>query len=220
MPKKSKISQRLHSRHLKNRAERGKKTKKKKEQRKKAKTFLHPSSSSMASKKIFHARPNYIFPTSSSICDSKIAAVDGLFELDESDVWSNNNNQVSAFETTKKCIPSSKKLSGMKKMMSERKSVAAATSASLPVNIPDWSKILKDEYEEQVQRRRDHYQSDEDFDENDDGDQDGYRMPPHEYLARKRGASLSVHEGIGRTLKGRDLRSVRNAIWKKTGFED
>ncbi|GMN24762.1 hypothetical protein TIFTF001_000695 [Ficus carica] len=30
----------------------------------------------------------------------------------------------------------------------------------------------------------------------------------------------SLPEGIGRTLKGRDLSRVRNAIWEKTGFED
>ncbi|KAJ1395948.1 Senescence regulator S40 [Sesbania bispinosa] len=54
----------------------------------------------------------------------------------------------------------------------------------------------------------------------DDGDEGGVTIPPHEYLARTRGASHSVHEGIGRTLKGRDLRRVRNAIWKKVGFED
>ncbi|KAF2312106.1 hypothetical protein GH714_028067 [Hevea brasiliensis] len=44
-------------------------------------------------------------------------------------------------------------------------------------------------------------------------------VPPHEYLIRRR-ASFSVHEGKGRTLKGRDLRQVRNAIWEKVGFED
>ncbi|WMV44728.1 hypothetical protein MTR67_038113 [Solanum verrucosum] len=55
----------------------------------------------------------------------------------------------------------------------------------------------------------------------DDGDSDNEnRIPPHEYLARTRVASFSVHEGIGRTLKGRDLSRVRNAIWKKIGFED
>lgn len=187
--------------------------------------FLFILPSSMASKKIFHAsRPSYIFPT--SICDNKVGAVDGLFEFDESDVWSNNNNnQVSALETTKKPIPSCKKLiSGRKTMVvSERK-----TSASLPVNVPDWSQILKDDYKEQVARRHRHQISDDDdFDDDedhiDDEDVQGgncCRMPPHEYLARKRGASLSVHEGIGRTLKGRDLRRVRNAIWKKIGFED
>jgi hypothetical protein len=29
-----------------------------------------------------------------------------------------------------------------------------------------------------------------------------------------------VLEGVGRTLKGRDLRQVRNAIWRQTGFLD
>ena len=77
---------------------------------------------------------------------------------------------------------------------------------SLPVNVPDWSKILGGEW-----KLRDEYEEEEEENE---------RMPPHEYLARVRGASLSVHEGEGRTLKGRDLSRVRNAIWKKIGFED
>ncbi|KAJ1398460.1 Senescence regulator S40 [Sesbania bispinosa] len=90
--------------------------------------------------------------------------------------------------------------------------------ASLPVNIPDWSKILKEDYKEH--RKWESNELDV-GDENELGDQQGgIKIPPHEYLARTRGASLSVHEGIGRTLKGRDLRSVRNAIWKKVGFED
>ncbi|KAL2487457.1 hypothetical protein Adt_32213 [Abeliophyllum distichum] len=81
---------------------------------------------------------------------------------------------------------------------------------SLPVNIPDWSKILRDEYK--------NHGGDCEEDAGEDEDDGG--MPPHEYLARTRGASFSVHEGVGRTLKGRDLRRVRNAIWKQTGFED
>ncbi|CAI0540623.1 unnamed protein product [Linum tenue] len=39
-------------------------------------------------------------------------------------------------------------------------------------------------------------------------------------MVRTRIASFSVHEGVGRTLKGRDLSRVRNAIWEKTGFQD
>jgi hypothetical protein len=40
-------------------------------------------------------------------------------------------------------------------------------------------------------------------------------------MCRERAAaSFSVREGAGRTLKGRDLRRVRNAIWEKTGFQD
>ncbi|XP_047961458.1 uncharacterized protein LOC125206216 [Salvia hispanica] len=46
------------------------------------------------------------------------------------------------------------------------------------------------------------------------------QMPPHEYLARTRVASPSVQEGKGRTLKGRDLSKVRDAIWKQIGFQD
>ncbi|XWS43388.1 hypothetical protein CRYUN_Cryun16bG0099000 [Craigia yunnanensis] len=49
-------------------------------------------------------------------------------------------------------------------------------------------------------------------------------LPPHEIVARGSGVSpkttFSVLEGVGRTLKGRDLRQVRNAIWRKTGFLD
>nr|GMC96448.1 Chaperone protein like [Ipomoea batatas] len=32
--------------------------------------------------------------------------------------------------------------------------------------------------------------------------------------------TFSVFEGVGRTLKGRDLRRVRNAVFQKTGFID
>ncbi|XP_022144701.1 uncharacterized protein LOC111014325 [Momordica charantia] len=49
-------------------------------------------------------------------------------------------------------------------------------------------------------------------------------LPPHEIVARGSGVSpkttFSVLEGVGRTLKGRDLRRVRNAVWHKTGFLD
>ncbi|KAL9243507.1 hypothetical protein vseg_017384 [Gypsophila vaccaria] len=61
---------------------------------------------------------------------------------------------------------------------------------------------------------------DEDEDEDED-DIDGM-VPPHEYLAKKLArnqiSSFSVYEGIGRTLKGRDLSKVRNTILSKTGF--
>ncbi|KAL6273393.1 hypothetical protein ACE6H2_024085 [Prunus campanulata] len=59
-------------------------------------------------------------------------------------------------------------------------------------------------------------------DDDDDGDDE--MLPPHELVARGSGMSarttFSVLEGVGRTLKGRDLRQVRNAIWRKTGFLD
>ncbi|KAA8520061.1 hypothetical protein F0562_014317 [Nyssa sinensis] len=72
-----------------------------------------------------------------------------------------------------------------------------ATSA--PVNVPDWSKIYR-------------VNSVDSMHESDDGvdDQDGEMVPPHEYLAREYArsrnmAAYSVFEGVGRTLKGRDM---------------
>jgi hypothetical protein len=97
---------------------------------------------------------------------------------------------------------------------------ASANLSSLPVNIPDWLKILRDEYKDN--RRGDSV--DYDDVDSDNECENGVRVPPHEFLARQmartRIASFSVHEGVGRTLKGRDLSRVRNAIWEKTGFQD
>lgn len=55
-----------------------------------------------------------------------------------------------------------------------------------------------------------------------DVDVDDGMVPPHEWIARKLArsqiSSFSVCEGLGRTLKGRDLSKMRNAILTKTGF--
>ncbi|XP_020581561.1 uncharacterized protein LOC110025430 [Phalaenopsis equestris] len=51
-------------------------------------------------------------------------------------------------------------------------------------------------------------------------DSDGM-IPPHEMTARRwarERMACSVCTGEGRTLKGRDLRQVRNAVLKLTGF--
>ncbi|GFP91990.1 hypothetical protein PHJA_001343100 [Phtheirospermum japonicum] len=80
-----------------------------------------------------------------------------------------------------------------------------ATSA--PVDVPDWSKIYR-------------VNSVESFPDWDDGLDDSELVPPHEYLARSRKlAAHSVFEGVGRTLKGRDLSRVRDAVWSQTGFD-
>ncbi|KAA8518552.1 hypothetical protein F0562_016026 [Nyssa sinensis] len=56
----------------------------------------------------------------------------------------------------------------------------------------------------------------------DDGEEDEM-LPPHEIVARGSARSpkttFSVLEGVGRTLKGRDLRQVRNAVWRRTDVE-
>ncbi|XP_062226855.1 protein S40-7-like [Phragmites australis] len=62
------------------------------------------------------------------------------------------------------------------------------------------------------------------MDEAEDED-DEEMLPPHEMVARARArespmTTFSMLEGAGRTLKGRDLRQVRNAVWRQTGFLD
>eukprot|EP00268_Persea_americana_P048245 TRINITY_DN507_c1_g2_i1.p1 TRINITY_DN507_c1_g2~~TRINITY_DN507_c1_g2_i1.p1 ORF type:complete len:201 (-),score=30.67 TRINITY_DN507_c1_g2_i1:118-720(-) len=56
--------------------------------------------------------------------------------------------------------------------------------------------------------------------EDDEGGEEEEMLPPHEMVARSQMATFSVFEGLGRTLKGRDLRRLRNAVWQKTGFLD
>ncbi|KAL6320378.1 hypothetical protein AAG906_007075 [Vitis piasezkii] len=80
---------------------------------------------------------------------------------------------------------------------------------SAPVNVPAWPS-------NGVRRRR------SDLDDSDDLEDDtkGEMLPPHEIVARSHVMTFSVVEGVGRTLKGRDLRRVRNAVFQKTGFID
>ncbi|KAM0851029.1 hypothetical protein ACQ4PT_052692 [Festuca glaucescens] len=134
-------------------------------------------------------------------------------EFDECDVWGSFGAADSgpAEIVRARPIPSS----AGRKMPLNR--AAAAAPGSVPMSIPDWQKILGVEY-------RDHHAGAWELDGNDD-DAGGHggkaaMVPPHELAWRSRAASLSVHEGIGRTLKGRDLSRVRDAVWKRTGFED
>ncbi|KAF7805592.1 Senescence regulator [Senna tora] len=162
----------------------------------------------MATSKGYFARPSYRFLPGDRDRDSPTMPSDSVFEFDESDIY--NNPPRPDFRKPIHASRIARKSSSSKLADSGARTAAVGTPASLPVNIPDWSKILGEEYREN--RRRD-----------DDGDSDdgsGGRVPPHEFLARTRMASFSVHEGVGRTLKGRDLSRVRNAIWAKTGFED
>lgn len=169
-----------------------------------------------SSRKFSHAKPAYIYPTPVAETDNN------LFEFDEDDMYRPNEsvNVNVHVEATKKPIPSSRSSRKLAKKIEDRK-IMPVTAASLPVNIPDWSKILKDEYREHSKRESDEDGGGGRDDDDEDKEEEYYGLvPPHEYLAMRRGASFSVHEGIGRTLKGRDLRRVRNAIWKKVGFED
>lgn len=68
---------------------------------------------------------------------------------------------------------------------------------------------------------RNRWNSDIEEEDHDDGEMEGstvIRIPPHIWIAKKIRPSSSVCEGAGRTLKGRDLLSVRNAVLTRTGF--
>ncbi|XP_047317628.1 uncharacterized protein LOC124921067 [Impatiens glandulifera] len=103
--------------------------------------------------------------------------------------------------------------------------------SSAPIEIPDWSRI----YRKTAKKASwmDHEQDDDHFvyhdqaadqnvDGDDDDDEEEEMIPPHEFIARKLSrtqiSSFSMCEGAGRTLKGRDLSKVRNAVLTKTGF--
>ncbi|PRQ32469.1 putative senescence regulator S40 [Rosa chinensis] len=87
---------------------------------------------------------------------------------------------------------------------------------SAPVNIPVLASAMRKQHELEAVV--------DEEDDNDDDDDDGEMLPPHEIVARSSAHSpmlaCSVLEGVGRTLKGRDLRRVRNAVWRRTGFLD
>ncbi|KAE8679138.1 Actin cytoskeleton-regulatory complex protein end3, putative isoform 1 [Hibiscus syriacus] len=84
---------------------------------------------------------------------------------------------------------------------------------SAHVNIPDWSKFS-------TKMGNGSWHGDDDDDDNNDDDEYHTKFPPHEIiakrLARSQISSFSVFEGVGRKLKGRDLRKVRNDVLTKT----
>ncbi|GJP62680.1 hypothetical protein CLOP_g19712 [Closterium sp. NIES-67] len=84
--------------------------------------------------------------------------------------------------------------------------------ASAPVNVPDWSKITG------RSSKPSHWMANDDPED----DADDAMVPPHELAARNISPTMcfSVHEGVGGTLRGRDLARVRTAILQKTGFID
>lgn len=155
----------------------------------------------------------YLGCATSTAAVTPVSSTDDHFEFDESEVWSVAATVVSPELKTATSHHHHTARPSRKPLRSSKSAAFDRPARSLPMNVPDWSKILGGEYR---RRADDDVGDDVDVDVEEGND----RMPPHEYLARTRGASLSVHEGEGRTLKGRDLSRVRNAIWKQIGFED
>ncbi|TMW99072.1 hypothetical protein EJD97_003080 [Solanum chilense] len=148
-------------------------------------------------------------------------------EFQEEDIWGYNNNNnddivseknkiSSKFITNPRrlIIPTSTKMNIPKSKNKNSNQEFKIVQHSAPVKIPDWSKIYGTKLKKEIINF-----------ENDDDDEEEIEenvMPPHEWLAkridRREISSFSVCEGVGRTLKGRDLSRVRNAVLTKTGF--
>ncbi|KAF8391548.1 hypothetical protein HHK36_023854 [Tetracentron sinense] len=149
-------------------------------------------------------------------------------EFDEEGVWavvkerkesiptprkSKNSSSVSSprcFPTASRMIPRAKS-SGLE---------AKIVQQSAPLNIPDWSKI----YRKISNKDSDSHGFEDGYDDGTvihDNDDD-IMVPPHEWIAKKLARSqifsFSLCEGVGRTLKGRDLSKVRDAVLTRTGF--
>lgn len=168
----------------------------------------------MATGRTYLARPNYRFLPN----DLTVATADSGFELDESDIYYSGRSKSPERRKSGYGVRIAKRIPGKRFEVNDQ---TVTAPSSLPVSIPDWSKILREEYRD-ITRRPDGL--DNDLDDDEQEDEDDTRLPPHEFLARqmarKRIGSFSVHEGVGRTLKGRDLSRVRNAVWAQTGFLD
>lgn len=167
-------------------------------------------------------QPNYLYSShrydhfQHVILSGDTDIFDFELELEESDVfWGSNVDDCPGN------VPSSKYISRSATLMIPPAVTSNASgrkkkpvSASLPVNVPDWSRVGQ------------LWEGDDDAgEEGEGGGGDGTimaeKVPPHEYLARRRGESSSVRKGTGRTLKGMELCRFRNEILKKlVGFED
>ncbi|KAK7385964.1 hypothetical protein VNO78_31971 [Psophocarpus tetragonolobus] len=123
---------------------------------------------------------------------------------------------VTAWPSAARMIPRSSNSSNNSNASSSNE--AKVLQQSAPVNVPDWSKI----YRSNPSKNSDDYDGDGVVNYGEENDEYDSKLPPHEFIARRLArsqiSSFSVLEGAGRTLKGRDLSKVRNAVLSKTGF--
>ncbi|XP_019183262.1 PREDICTED: uncharacterized protein LOC109178152 [Ipomoea nil] len=142
-------------------------------------------------------------------------------ELQEEEIWGvfgggEADDESSPSSTTRRRISTAAKM--IPRSNNREPKMAHQQHSSAPVNIPDWSKIYGAAAAAGDGFLRSSWESDGDEDDVNGGEM----MPPHEWLARKYArsqiSSFSVCEGVGRTLKGRDISRVRNAVLTRTGF--
>uniref|UniRef100_A0A6N2KM73 Uncharacterized protein n=1 Tax=Salix viminalis TaxID=40686 RepID=A0A6N2KM73_SALVM len=165
----------------------------------------------MATSNSYFARQNYRFLSTTDFNHHAQLSHDSPFELDESDIYhhpplSRSRPTSASQSSVRGSSRSQPRRCCLQTDRSGKKS--SGTPSSLPVNIPDWSKILKDEY-----RRR--------SDAVDDDDVDGSHL-----TSCWGGRWLGQGSHPSRFMKDRedfereDLSRVRNSIWEKTGFQD
>ncbi|KAK6917288.1 Senescence regulator S40 [Dillenia turbinata] len=153
-------------------------------------------------------------------------------EFEEEDVWGvmNEGEDVSP-QMVRKSKDTSSSSSAWRVPTPSKMIPHNESSFSAPMKIPDRPRIYmkknnnKKNYSNEGTSYCDNDDSgnvcyDDDIHDDTDEDVDGSMVPPHELIAKKlersQISSFSVCEGVGRTLKGRDLSKVRNAILTKT----
>ncbi|RZC80407.1 hypothetical protein C5167_042977 [Papaver somniferum] len=145
-------------------------------------------------------------------------------DFDEEDIWNigkerretsprklkKSSSDISSFAL--RGVPTGARMIIPKRINNEAK---VHQQSSAPVNVPDWSKIY-------MKNSKGNGFGTVENDEDDGVDANGVKVPPHEWIAKKleksQISSFSVCEGAGRTLKGRDMSKVRNAVLTRTGF--
>lgn len=163
-------------------------------------------------------QPNCLFPLSHPYDHFQQVIPSGstdLFELEleESDVFWGSSNHPCEVQSSASLARSGTVMIPLATTgdVSHKKKLKKPVSASSPVKVPDLSRV----------QQRLPVGVDDEEEEGGVGTKTADELPPHEYLARRRGDSFSVHQGMGRTLKGMELCRVRNEILKiLLGFED
>jgi hypothetical protein len=161
------------------------------------------------------------------------AAFDDLPDLAEADVWYSaaaaaaTNDPGSPRATASRQVEAAEgrrgpRQGGLSRAFGDGPGRQAAASA--PVEVPAWpARFAFPDADPSLLFEMEMWGDDHDDDEGREGD-DGRQgqgvgwVPPHVYLARRQ-ARASVVEGAGRTLKGRDMSRVRDAVWSRTGFD-